>query len=337
MIVFFVIIGSLIGAGFASGQEIYSFFYKNGIWGLLGILICSLITGFVIYKTLVIIYKNKIFNYKDFLQILINNKNESLIKFMNAIIIFSLLISFYVMISGFGAYINQVFSINNIYASLILAIICYFIFMKNIKGLTKVNEFVVPILIFFIIIIGFFYLLNYGIEPIKNIKNVNFNLKFVYDSLIYCSYNMLLVIPVLSSLKKYLKNQKQIKYISIFCMIIFMLISFIAFLLLAKINVNIDFIEMPAVYSVSNFLPKFNFIYGIIIILSILTTALSSGIGFLENFVKNKQYYPQFVIIVCITSVIISNFGFSKLVNLAFPIFGILGILQIFIILKFKN
>ena len=32
-----VIIGALVGAGFASGQEIYSFFYlygKNGIYGI---------------------------------------------------------------------------------------------------------------------------------------------------------------------------------------------------------------------------------------------------------------------------------------------------------------
>ena len=39
-----VIIGALVGAGFASGQEIYSFFYLYGINGLFGIIImCILI------------------------------------------------------------------------------------------------------------------------------------------------------------------------------------------------------------------------------------------------------------------------------------------------------
>ena len=33
-----VIIGALIGAGFASGQEIYSFFYAYGEKGIIGII-----------------------------------------------------------------------------------------------------------------------------------------------------------------------------------------------------------------------------------------------------------------------------------------------------------
>ena len=51
----FVIIGTLIGAGFASGQEIYLFFFSYGIKGLIGIFISSIIIGFVIYKTFNII------------------------------------------------------------------------------------------------------------------------------------------------------------------------------------------------------------------------------------------------------------------------------------------
>ena len=40
-----VIIGALIGAGFASGQEIFSFFYIYGKNGIYGILIMSILIG----------------------------------------------------------------------------------------------------------------------------------------------------------------------------------------------------------------------------------------------------------------------------------------------------
>ena len=50
----FVIIGTLIGAGFASGQEIYIFFYQYGINGILGITISSILLGYVVYKVLYI-------------------------------------------------------------------------------------------------------------------------------------------------------------------------------------------------------------------------------------------------------------------------------------------
>ena len=68
-----VIIGALIGAGFASGQEIYSFFYSYGTIGIIGIIVtCSLIS-FVTYKSLKIICKNKVNNYDEFLKIFIKN------------------------------------------------------------------------------------------------------------------------------------------------------------------------------------------------------------------------------------------------------------------------
>ena len=35
----FVIIGTLIGAGFASGQEIYTFFFSYGIKGIYGLVL----------------------------------------------------------------------------------------------------------------------------------------------------------------------------------------------------------------------------------------------------------------------------------------------------------
>ncbi|MCI9062847.1 MAG: hypothetical protein HFJ15_10945, partial [Romboutsia sp.] len=47
--VLLVIIGALIGAGFASGQEIYLFFYKYGIYGIWGLVICSGLIGLIIY------------------------------------------------------------------------------------------------------------------------------------------------------------------------------------------------------------------------------------------------------------------------------------------------
>lgn len=45
-----VIIGALVGAGFASGKEIYLFFYQYGESGKIGILLAALVFLLVIYK-----------------------------------------------------------------------------------------------------------------------------------------------------------------------------------------------------------------------------------------------------------------------------------------------
>ena len=90
--VVFVIIGTLIGAGFASGQEVYLFFFSYGMKGLIGILISSIIIGVVIYSTFNILNKYKINTYKDFLNILIpkNTKLKIIANFLSLIYVYFL-------------------------------------------------------------------------------------------------------------------------------------------------------------------------------------------------------------------------------------------------------
>ena len=47
-----VIIGTLVGAGFASGREIYLFFGQYGIKGLIGIIISGTLSASIIYIVL---------------------------------------------------------------------------------------------------------------------------------------------------------------------------------------------------------------------------------------------------------------------------------------------
>ena len=149
--VVFVIIGTLIGAGFASGQEVYTFFFSFGIKGLLGIILSSCIIGIIIYKTFKIIYKNNINSYKEFLNCLL--RNEKIKNIINAMINVFILVSFYVMVSGFGAYMQQELNLNSIIGSSILVILCLILFKTNVNGLVKVNEILIPILIIIVILI----------------------------------------------------------------------------------------------------------------------------------------------------------------------------------------
>lgn len=326
--VVFVIIGTLIGAGFASGQEVYLFFFSYGMKGLIGILISSIIIGVVIYSTFNILNKYKINTYKDFLNILIP-KNTKLKIIANFIINIFILITFFIMIAGFGAYFEQEIGINRLVGSLILAIITFIVFMTSIKGVVKVNELIVPILIGFIFIIGIISIKDIHILNLENyVIRTNYT-NFALSAVLYSSYNSILLIPVLITLNNYVKNKKQIFYISFISAIVTILLSVIIFLLLVRVDVDISKLEMPVVYVVSNMFKILSYIYGVIILGSIFTTAISLGVSFLQNMAKNKKGYTQISIIMCITSVIISKFGFSNLVSLLYPIFGYLGLIQI--------
>ena len=326
-----VIIGALIGAGFASGQEIYSFFYSYGSIGIVGIAItCSLIS-FAIYKSLKIICNNEINNYDEFLKIFI--KNEKVTKAINMILNILLLVTFYIMIAGFGAYFEQEIGVNKIVGSTILAILTAIVFFTSVKGVLKVSEYIVPVLIIFIVLIGGINLLT--INPDIEIPVIKRG--WILNSVTYCSYNIILLIPVLISIRKQITKQKNIKYISILCGLLMATISMLIYMLLMKSDVEISTLEMPTVYVIRTFFSEYKTIYAFIILASIFTTAISIGIGFLQNTSKNKKSYAQFVVFMCITSLIVSNFGFSKLVNFVYPIFGYIGIIQLIYIFKYSG
>lgn len=321
-----VIIGALIGAGFASGQEIFSFFYIYGKNGIYGILIMSILIGIFIYKSLKIIYQKQVYNYNDFLNLFI--KNTKIRNVILWIVNVLLLVSFYIMVAGFGAYFEQEIGINRIIGSIVLNLLCVIVFFSNIKGVLKASNLIVPFLIFFIFFIG--------IKNIVQIRTIDFyQMKnyWILSMLIYNSYNFILLMPVLISLKKQITKEKNIKKVSILVTIIILILSINIFFLLLNANIKeIENQEMPIVYIISNYFNKYKKIYAFIVLASIFTTAISVGIGFLQNISKNSNSYPQFVLFMCITSLLMSNIGFSKLLNFIYPVFGYIGILQIVII-----
>lgn len=220
--------------------------------------------------------------------------------------------------------------------SLLISFICFILFLKNIESITKINSIIVPILIITILIIGTKNLININFSEIgRNIKENN-SLYYIIEAIIYSSYNLILIIPVLINLKKFLKNKKQIIIISIMSTIFVAIISMLTFLLLVNVDKNFLEIEMPVVYVVKNKFTNFTYIYGIIILIAIFTTAISVGISFLNNMCKSKSKFKTISFLLCTTSILVSPIGFANLVKILFPLFGYLGLLQIYFIIKSK-
>ena len=298
---------------------------------MIGIIITCILISFTIYKCLKIITEKNIDNYNQFLDIFI--KNKKITKIINLVINILLLITFYIMVAGFGAYFEQELGINQLIGSTILAIITSLVFFTNIKGVLKISELIVPILIICIIIIGGTNLATINAKVETPIMKKG----WLLSSITYCSYNMILLIPSLISLRKQITKKTNIKYIAIISGNLMTIMSIMIYMLLMKCDIDIKKLEMPVVYVIRSFFDKFKTIYAFIILSSILTTAISIGIGLLQNISKNKKSYTQFVIFMCISSVIISRFGFSNLVNFLYPIFGYIGIIQMIFISTTKS
>ncbi|OKZ77872.1 MAG: hypothetical protein BHW01_03315 [Clostridium sp. 27_14] len=331
-----VIIGALIGAGFASGQEIYLFFFSYGKRGILGIGVSAILLGIIIYKTMIIIKKNKITTYKEFLLSIVPKKwrKEKVLEIINIIINIFILITFYIMIAGFGGYLAETIKIPQIIGSSILAIMCVIIMSKETKGIVKVSEIIVPILIVFIVVIGVYTVISTNVANKIEQMNIINGSSWLVSGVLYASYNTILLIPVLISVNNIIDRREVSKTSIVITFMIFLLATAV-FVSMLKIDVNIKRIEMPISYVISTQLPKLKVLYGIVILTSILTTAISLIAGLMQN-VKEKNNKKIMLCLICISSIFISQIGFSALINFLYPIFGYIGIIQILLIAIFS-
>lgn len=93
------------------GKEIDLFFGQYGTIGILGIIISCFVMGIITYFVLNLAKNKKIEQYKELSQYL--NTNKQIGEIIKIIMNLFLLISFYIMIAGFGAYFSQQLGISS--------------------------------------------------------------------------------------------------------------------------------------------------------------------------------------------------------------------------------
>lgn len=361
----FVIIATLVGAGFASGKEIYSFFFIYQKFGILGICISSTVISLVIHKVFKICLNSNINTYKEFCEYIGNSlknkftnnkytKKTNIPEILNYIVNIFLIITFYIMISGFSSFLQQEFCINKIVGSLIIICLCYLVFLKNINGLIKISNFLIPILIVFFVYISMKnnILLNtsklshtlflLGTSDIFSTQIISISTAYsiniipyiaIFKSILYSCYNCIILIPVLIPFKNFIANRKNSFACSIVTCILLIILSFAIYNLLLQGNSQIFGLEMPIIEIVKKYGSVYQYSYIIMIGISIFTTAISAGCGFLNNCSKNEKSFKKNLSIICFLGIFLSQISFSVLVNLLYPILGIIGLFEIILLI----
>ena len=151
-----VFIGTIVGAGLASGKEITQFFTSFGLTSFFGILFCGafyILMGSIIAK---ISIKYSLNSYSDVLKIISPNL---LGKLTGVITTFYLISSASIILAGSGALINQFFGIPKIVGSLIMLCLASVFLLRGTDGLIEVNSFIVPSLLGTITLIIVLYFL----------------------------------------------------------------------------------------------------------------------------------------------------------------------------------
>jgi len=202
-----IYIGTVIGAGFASGQEIIKFFGVYGYKGIFGVILAGVMFSIIGAIVLSKVYTNKITGFDDFIKPIFGNKVGDIIDIVVTSYLFA---GFIVMLSGSGAVFYENFNISYNMGIYIMVIATLITFLFSIKGISTMNNLLVPILIVGMLVISCTAIYNNDLV-FSNYNGVKITStgNWITSSLLYVSYNSLTVLVVMTSLLSIIKSRSQ--------------------------------------------------------------------------------------------------------------------------------
>lgn len=324
-----VYIGTIIGAGFASGQEILQFFVNYGYIGILGALISTLLFGVVAITVLLNVYNNKVDNYQELILPVMGKKLSIIVEIS---ILSYLFIGVCVMVAGSGALIEEQFDIPYNLGLIIMVVLTLLTVLKSVEGVLTANTILIPILLFGIVVISSTVMIKQGINfrPINPVPSSNNN--WFISSIMYVNYNIISAIVVLASLFPVIKSRRTAIKGGLMGGLGLGILSIFIILPLILLFENVHNLEIPMLGVAKHAVKNGDLIYSLLIWIAMFTTAVSNSFGFLTRICDIINInFKLAAVIFCLTTIPIANIGFSKLVNIFYPLFGYLSSVLILI------
>ncbi|HEY5560477.1 MAG TPA: transporter [Clostridiaceae bacterium] len=334
-----VFIGTLVGAGLASGQEIKQFFSIFGYKSFFGIMLCAILYILVCNMIIKMSIERRLPSYNYLIKavsvgLLGNTFGNIISKVLEFITGSFILCSSGIILAGSGALLNQFLGIPKFIGIFLMLFVALITLLRNTKGLIEINSFIVPCLIIVVLTVFllsmFYYRKVISLDYIKDIPKYKDG--WLKSTFLYAGYNIFGCIGVLVPLSSELPNKKSL-YWGIFIGSVGLTVLCLIINLLLMLNIPYIFhYEIPLLYIANRFGKLIQFILLIIIWLEMFSTEVSDVYSLgkaMEN--SFKISYNKSIIILLALALPISSLGFVNLITVLYPAFGVVSL--IFVIL----
>ncbi|MDP4091069.1 MAG: transporter [Bacillota bacterium] len=345
-----VFIGTIVGAGLASGKEITQFFTSYGVSSFIGILICGVIYILVCSMFVKISTKHGLKSYDELIRLISPGFLGEIIDIFTS---FFLMSGAAVILAGSGALLNQYFGFSKWIGILIMVVLAAFILMKDTQGLIGVNTIIVPSLIIVISTIFILYVLfSKDLISIGHLKSIPYySDKWFLSTIIYAGFNILCCSGVLVPLAhEYKRNFIVVWGVTLGAIGLTLLCGAINLMLMLNVPYIYKY-EIPLLYISHRFgsLPQIMLL--VIIWLEMFSTVVSDvysvGKALQNASEKEKVYgktsskagpvrkllrytsYKKSIFLIILIALPISQIGFSKLIQILYPSFGVISVIFI--------
>jgi len=320
-------VGAIVGAGFASGQEIVQFFLVFGSQGLIGLMLLGLLFAAFGMAVLFLIEKNGIETYQEMMKLLFG-KNLGLL--FDVWITLFLLTGLCIMLAGGTTVFVEHLSLPGTLGLGITAggVAAGLIGQK--KGVLRINSLLIPFMLAAVFSIGIAAAIYGETSIISQIdpppaSGVLVGSNWLTATVLYLSYNMVMGLVILSSLGK-----KAVEGNLIGAGLGGMFIGAVALVMgvgILSFSSGAFNYEIPMVYIAGKVHPAFKLVYVVFLWLALLTTAVANAYGLTKSLASLTGWNEQLAGLLILAAVMpFTPIGFTRLVANLYPLFGYAGL-----------
>lgn len=317
--------GTVIGAGFASGQEIMQFFIKFGIWGLAGAILSGLIFGYLGLILMSLSTSARTTSYADLLPMLMGNK---MARFIDLVSLFMLPGGLAVMLAGSGAVLHEQIGLPLMTGAAAAALITALVILGGLQGVALANMVVVPVKIFILILVCTLSLWSHGIviPHVNPGPETKVSGNWAWSAVLYVSYNMVVPVAMLSSLGAHVPRRTGALG-GLSGGLLLGLLGLLITLTGLTFYPAITAYQVPLLFVAGQLGILWQHGLGLLIWLAILTTAIANAHGFASRLAPGGGWPYRVLGLLTIAAVYpLARFNFAGLVQTLYPLFGYAGL-----------
>ncbi len=312
----FLIVGTIIGAGYASGRELWEFF---GAESGLAIILFSILFSISCAVILTVSKREKTTHYLPVLEKILGKRLAKAYDVMIVLYLFSVTV---IMLAGAGATL-EVYHIPFWLGIVLNSVLVVLMFIKGTSGMTKINAILIPILIACLMAVLIVYQ-----------ESVGFSFSFHLNeqrnwpsALTFTSLNILPIIAVLGAVGHQVKHRGEIYIASIGSGLILGSVSYIYNESLLTVAQEIIFYEIPLFVILKHYPSVMVLAISLVLWLAIYTTATSGVLGLISRLQVRVQGEPWLIAMLLVAMMApLTLFGFSTLISILYPLYGILNL-----------
>lgn len=323
----FLYVGTIMGAGFASGREIWQFFGVFGTMGRIGVLLAALL--FVVLG-MMSAYIARTLGTNDMGKVVVPGGNPriiALVGYFMAGLLYTAIIS---MTAAGGALLHQLFGLPDYVGGILITVLVILTVLGEFERVSKVFRFIMPVLFVTVVAVSLMVMIlpleesdiSQRIEPSPMAPH------WFLAALLYISFNMLGMIAVVANASV---NSRSSKTAVTGAASGGILLGILALGLLSAVQVDMPYtqaLDMPMLGYAGRLSPVLTVVYGLILFFAIYSAATSNFYSFTTK-IKEGPHKKKWIVFTAAAGFFMGLIGFKNVVAFIFPSLGFLGFLII--------